>query len=97
LVDGQKNGVYGGSGVTADWDFCRALRDRRFTILAGGIGAHNVEPAIAHARPDAVDLCSAVEKSPGLKDHQKLREFFITLESIEYDHGRLTDGFFTLS
>lgn len=97
LVDSEIKGAYGGTGITSDWDFCRDLRDQRFTILAGGIGAHNVQQAIAHAHPDAVDLCSSVEKSPGVKDHQKLRTFFRTLESIEYNHGRLTDGFLTIS
>jgi hypothetical protein len=32
--------------------------------------------------PDAVDLSSTVEQSPGIKDHQKLRDFFATLEKV---------------
>jgi len=97
LVDSRKNGEYGGTGIISDWSFCHALRIMRFTILAGGIGAHNVSDAIAHASPDAVDLCSSVEKSPGVKDHQKLKVFFKMLQSIEYDHGRLSNGFLSLS
>jgi len=27
-------------------------------------------------RPDAIDLCSGVEASPGVKDHGKLRALF---------------------
>ncbi|MGH7601781.1 MAG: hypothetical protein ACREOI_35920, partial [bacterium] len=32
--------------------------------------------------PDAVDLSSAVEQAPGIKDHQKLREFFAALKLV---------------
>jgi phosphoribosylanthranilate isomerase len=97
LIDSQQNGAYGGTGMISDWGFCYALRFKRFTILAGGIGAHNVRDAVAHAGPDAVDLCSSVEKSPGVKDHDKLRTFFDTLRSIDDNNSRLSNGFLSLS
>jgi len=97
LVDSWKNGQYGGTGKLSDWNFCRLLRATRLTILAGGISSENVESAILNAQPDAVDLCSSVEKSPGVKDHEKLKAFFETLRSINDDHGRLSNGFLSLS
>jgi phosphoribosylanthranilate isomerase len=97
LVDSQRNGQYGGTGEVSDWSFCQSLRSRRMTILAGGIGEHNVRQAVAAAHPDAVDLCSSVEKSPGTKDHEKLRAFFRTLRTIENYESRLANGFLSLS
>jgi phosphoribosylanthranilate isomerase len=96
LIDNRQNGAYGGTGVISDWSFCRVLREKRVTVLAGGIGEHNVREAVAQARPDAVDLCSSVEKSPGMKDHQKLKAFFKVLRTVENNEGRLTNGFLTL-
>ena len=44
-------------------------------MLAGGLGPHNVVRAIAATRPWAVDASSALEASPGVKDHAKVRAF----------------------
>lgn len=97
LVDSHKHGQYGGTGTTSDWTFCRDLRAHALTILAGGMSIKNVESAVANAMPDAVDLCSSVEKSPGIKDHEKLTAFFTTLRSIDDSHSRLSRGFLALS
>jgi phosphoribosylanthranilate isomerase len=82
LVDSKTAEQFGGTGRKADWDFCRQVRERAPVILAGGISAKNLVEAIAAAMPDAVDLSSAVEHVPGIKDHQKLREFFAALKSV---------------
>jgi phosphoribosylanthranilate isomerase len=44
-------------------------------ILAGGLTPENVAEAIATARPDAVDVASGVESTPGKKDPGKVRSF----------------------
>jgi indole-3-glycerol phosphate synthase len=44
-------------------------------VLAGGLGPGNVVRAIAATRPWAVDASSALEASPGVKDHAKVRAF----------------------
>jgi phosphoribosylanthranilate isomerase len=82
LVDSKTPGQFGGTGQTADWNFCRQVRERAPVILAGGIAANNIAQAIATAMPDAVDLSSSVEQAPGVKDHRKLREFFAALKSV---------------
>jgi phosphoribosylanthranilate isomerase len=79
LVDSKTAEQFGGTGQKADWNFCRQVRAHAPVILAGGLAANNIAPAIAAAMPDAVDLSSAVEQSPGVKDHRKLREFFAAL------------------
>jgi phosphoribosylanthranilate isomerase len=87
LIDSKTSAQYGGTGQIADWKFCRQVQDRAPVILAGGIAADNVADAVAIVSPDAVDLSSAVESSPGIKDHRKLREFFAALKNIRAKSG----------
>ncbi|MFN8223994.1 MAG: hypothetical protein U0R50_12200 [Gaiellales bacterium] len=44
-------------------------------VLAGGLGPENVADAIAAVRPWAVDAASALESSPGIKDHARVRAY----------------------
>ena len=78
LLDAHQPGSYGGTGQTLDWTAIRDQRDKLLglpLILAGGLTPDNVAEAIATARPDAVDVASGVESSPGKKDPAKLRDF----------------------
>jgi phosphoribosylanthranilate isomerase len=73
LLDGFSSGVYGGAGKMFPWSLARGLPKR--IVLAGGLDAGNVREAIEQARPWGVDACSRIEKSPGHKDHGKMRGF----------------------
>ena len=64
---------YGGTGRTFDWPRAKGVPKK--IIIAGGLDASNVARAIEEAQPWGVDACSRLEKSPGLKDHDKMREF----------------------
>ena len=44
-------------------------------MLAGGLGAENVAQAIAEVHPWAVDSARSTEQSPGIKDHDAIREW----------------------
>lgn len=69
LLDAYVPGKRGGTGVGFDWDLAvKAKRYGKPLVLAGGIRAENVSEAIERTRPYAVDVSSAVEKSPGKKD-----------------------------
>ncbi|HET9234944.1 MAG TPA: phosphoribosylanthranilate isomerase [Candidatus Eisenbacteria bacterium] len=69
LLDGGTQTGEGGTGQTADWEVARAAREHGFhVLLAGGLGPQNVEQAVLDVRPVAVDLNSAVEIAPGVKD-----------------------------
>jgi indole-3-glycerol phosphate synthase len=44
-------------------------------MLAGKLGPDNVRDAVRAVRPWAVDAASRLERSPGIKDHAKVRAF----------------------
>jgi phosphoribosylanthranilate isomerase len=44
-------------------------------MLAGGLGPDNVREAIDAVGPWAVDASSSLERSPGVKDHDRVRAF----------------------
>ncbi len=75
LLDTPSDSLHGGTGATFDWSLARDLPKK--IIIAGGLDAGNVAQAIRVARPWGVDACSRLEKSPGLKDHFKMRKFLI--------------------
>ena len=74
LLDTYVEGVPGGTGQAFDWSLIpRGLS--KPIILAGGLGVQNVAQAIAQVRPYAVDVSGGVEKSKGIKDHDKIQAF----------------------
>ncbi len=82
LLDTYKPGTPGGTGATFDWELARQAGRYGPIILAGGLTPANVAQAIATAQPQAVDVASGVEASPGRKDPEKLRAFFAALRDI---------------
>lgn len=75
LIDGQAAGHYGGTGRTAPWDLLAGFRPDVPLILGGGLNPDNVATAIRIVRPDAVDVASGVEVTPGKKDAGLVRQF----------------------
>jgi phosphoribosylanthranilate isomerase len=78
LLDSFAPGSYGGTGHVVDWPAVGSRGEPLFglpLILAGGLTPENVAEAIATAKPDAVDVASGVESSPGNKDPAKVRAF----------------------
>ena len=56
------------------WRHAREDGDARL-VLAGRLGPRNVRAAVEAVRPWAVDASSQLESAPGVKDHEKVREF----------------------
>jgi phosphoribosylanthranilate isomerase len=74
LVDTYISGTPGGTGKSFDWN----LIDEHISkplILAGGLTPENVSDAIRSVKPYAVDVSGGVEKSPGIKDKDKMLKF----------------------
>ncbi len=65
---------FGGGGIAAPWPLIARRASRPF-LLAGGLTPDNVAAAIAHARPDGVDVASGVERAPGVKDPARVAAF----------------------
>ncbi len=73
----------GGLGKTFDW---RLLENLTLTVpfmLSGGLDARNVAEAVRMTRPQAVDVSSGVERAPGEKDSDKIREFVRAARAAE--------------
>ena len=75
LLDASVKGVYGGSGVTADWNGAAELAKTYPLLLAGGLTPENVAEAVSRVKPWGVDVASGVESAPGEKDAAKMVEF----------------------
>ena len=89
LIDAHHPDLRGGTGQTCDWSAAHAtLAFVRFLILSGGLNAQNVGRAIAAVMPNAVDVCSGVERAPGVKDHRAVKNFVAAVRKAEH----LTDA-----
>ena len=75
LFDAHRPGTPGGTGETFDWELVGARRSQVPAIMAGGLTPANFAEAISIARPDAVDVASGIEASPGVKDHELMAAF----------------------
>lgn len=85
LVDAAVKGVYGGSGVTADWSAAGELAKKYPLLLAGGLTPENVAEAVRQVRPWGVDVASGVESEPGKKDASKMKAFVRAVQSESRD------------
>ena len=75
LLDAHVEGVPGGTGQTVDWELVRRHNFTAPIVLSGGLAPENVGAAIAATQPFAVDAASGTERSPGIKDPEKLIAF----------------------
>ncbi|MEW6401960.1 MAG: GNAT family N-acetyltransferase [Chloroflexota bacterium] len=87
LMDAAVKGVYGGSGVTADWSAAAELAKRYPLLLAGGLTPENVADAVRQVRPWGVDVASGVESSPGSKDEAKMVAFVKAVRAADLFDG----------
>jgi len=76
LIDAFSETEFGGTGNASEWEAARELVDKGAVVyLAGGLTPENVAEAVAAVHPFAVDACSGLERSPGLKDPAKVEMF----------------------
>lgn len=81
LLDTFSEDMHGGTGKVFDWNLVHPAKKIGPVILAGGLTPRNVRQAISQARPYGVDVCSGVEKAPGIKDLEKVRAFLKNIRS----------------
>jgi phosphoribosylanthranilate isomerase len=88
LLDTYKAGMAGGTGEVFDWSIAAAAKSfGKPLLLSGGLTPENVAEAIATARPFAVDASSGLEQSPGIKDHNKVKEFIANVRRADAASG----------
>ena len=84
LLDTKDDALRGGTGRVFDWSIAhRVCRTVPKLFLAGGLSLQNIEDAIRSVDPYGVDACSALEKMPGKKDHERVRAFVKTIRSVK--------------
>jgi phosphoribosylanthranilate isomerase len=76
MLDTRDNNLRGGTGRAFDWSIAQQINQVVPKLfLAGGLSPENIAGAIEVVRPYAVDACSALEDSPGKKNHERMRRF----------------------
>ena len=83
LFDTKIENKIGGTGKAFEWNILKKVNITKPYILAGGIGPENVSQAIATLKPAAIDLNSKVEKSPGKKDINLIKQTLVIIKNTE--------------
>jgi phosphoribosylanthranilate isomerase len=65
----------GGLGNTFDWRILENVQPGLPFMLSGGLDAGNVGEALRITRASGIDVSSGVERSPGVKDVDKITAF----------------------
>ena len=82
LVECGKGKLPGGNAMTWNWSQAFEFGKKYQFILAGGLDPTNVVGAIYQCFPDAVDVSSGVEISPGQKDIDQVKDFISATHSV---------------
>jgi phosphoribosylanthranilate isomerase len=72
----------GGNGLAFDWHLIAGRRWRRPWLLSGGLTAELLPDAVRISGAGAVDVSSGVERRPGDKDPDRIREFLAVARSL---------------
>lgn len=82
LVECGKGKLPGGNAMAWNWSHALDFGKKHPLILAGGLDPTNIVTAINQCLPDAVDVSSGVEISPGIKDILKVSLFIAATHSV---------------
>jgi len=81
LLDAYSDKMYGGTGTAFQWEKIPG-RFRKRIILAGGVSLDNIGAIYNTISPAAVDISSSLESAPGIKDTNKVKDFFKEINKI---------------
>jgi phosphoribosylanthranilate isomerase len=85
LFDTYSENEFGGTGKTFDWTVLNGLETKIPFFVAGGINDKNVSRAIDEAHPFGIDVSGSLEITKGVKDFEKMAEFFEVIQDIWLD------------
>jgi phosphoribosylanthranilate isomerase len=80
LLDAYHPQQLGGTGQTLPWHQLQSFRPPIPWWLAGGLTPENLHQALDILHPDGIDLSSGVERAPGDKDLDKVRQLQMQLK-----------------
>ena len=66
-----------------DWTILKDVRPRKPWMLSGGLTPENVGLALSVLSPDAVDVSSGVEETPGVKSPARMQAFVESVISAQ--------------
>ena len=69
----------GGNGLSFDWNLIKNIEFDCPWLLAGGLNSKNAANAIDLTGANQLDLSSGVERSPGVKDENKISSFMSSI------------------
>jgi phosphoribosylanthranilate isomerase len=73
----------GGLGAVFDWHVLEKLDLTLPFMVSGGLNAANIAEAVRVTRAGGVDVSSGVERSPGVKDPDMIRDFIRAARACE--------------
>src|SRR6202051_1344427 len=73
----------GGLGAVFDWHVLENLDLKLPFMVSGGLNAENVAEAVRVTGAGGVDISSGVERAPGVKDPEMIREFIRAARATE--------------
>ena len=76
----------GGLGNTFDWRLLENVQASVPFMLSGGLDAENVGEALRITRASGIDVSSGVERSPGIKDIDKIIAFIRAARAAAAQH-----------
>jgi phosphoribosylanthranilate isomerase len=79
LVECRPGRLPGGNAHSWDWSKIKSYKNDTPLILAGGLTPDNIKEAVISCIPDAVDISSGVEITPGHKDILKVKHLLANL------------------
>lgn len=79
LFDTYHKKLFGGTGKTFDINLIKNIQEKYF--ISGGLNHKNISNIKKQIDPYCFDVCSGIEKSPGLKDYNKMKKFIQEVRS----------------
>lgn len=81
LLENHKNGTYGGTGESFNWELLKDIdNDFQNFVLSGGINSENVDNALK-TNSWCLDLNSGVESQEGIKDILLIKDILKTIRN----------------
>jgi phosphoribosylanthranilate isomerase len=85
LLDTFVPGQAGGTSRAFAWGSIDHMPDWAPVFVAGGLSPENVSACIRVLRPFAVDVSSGIEKSPGVKDAERIAAFVAAVRTADQE------------